>query len=122
VVKLVNTRDLKSLGFGLAGSSPAARTTRMDRQGFVYAPRVRLGWLPTAAANTMDTKKARAEWKFGTRAYQAGDLVFQEGDMGAEAYIVQSGEVDILKSTAPGLLCTGFQGLGQIHPACVRHS
>ena len=26
MVKLVNTRDLKSLGFGLAGSSPAART------------------------------------------------------------------------------------------------
>ena len=26
VVKLVNTRDLKSLGFGFAGSSPAART------------------------------------------------------------------------------------------------
>ena len=26
VVKLVNTRDLKSLGLGLAGSSPAART------------------------------------------------------------------------------------------------
>ena len=27
VVKLVNTRDLKSLGFGFAGSSPAARTS-----------------------------------------------------------------------------------------------
>ena len=26
MVKLVNTRDLKSLGFGFAGSSPAART------------------------------------------------------------------------------------------------
>lgn len=51
----------------------------------------------------MDPKKAKAEWKFGTRAYQAGDLVFQEGDMGVEAYIVQSGEIDILKSTGPGL-------------------
>ena len=27
VVKLVNTRDLKSLGFGFAGSSPVARTS-----------------------------------------------------------------------------------------------
>ena len=30
MVKLVNTRDLKSLGFGLAGSSPAARTITLD--------------------------------------------------------------------------------------------
>jgi|GEM_PF-4246983 hypothetical protein len=31
VVKLVNTRDLKSLGFGLAGSSPATRTILLCR-------------------------------------------------------------------------------------------
>ena len=30
VVKLVDTRDLKSLGFGLAGSSPAARTIHQN--------------------------------------------------------------------------------------------
>ena len=29
MVKLVNTRDLKSLGFGFAGSSPAARTNTL---------------------------------------------------------------------------------------------
>jgi hypothetical protein len=33
VVKLVNTRDLKSLGFGLAGSSPAARTNSFGLAG-----------------------------------------------------------------------------------------
>lgn len=50
----------------------------------------------------MDQKRAKSEWKFGTRAYQAGDLVFQEGDRGTEAYIVQSGEIEIHKSTGPG--------------------
>ena len=33
VVKLVDTRDLKSLGFGHAGSSPAARTIRFRHSG-----------------------------------------------------------------------------------------
>lgn len=50
----------------------------------------------------MDPKAAKSEWKFGTRAYQAGDQVFQEGDMGIEAYIVQSGEIEIRKSMGPG--------------------
>ncbi len=50
----------------------------------------------------MDPKRAKSEWKFGTLAYQAGDLVFQEGDLGAEAYIVQSGEIEIHKSRGPG--------------------
>ena len=36
----------------------------------------------------MDPERTRSEWKFGTRAYQTGDLVFQEGDLGTEAYIV----------------------------------
>ena len=50
----------------------------------------------------MDPKNAKSEWKFGTRAYQPGDLVFQEGDLGAEAYIVQSGEIEIRKSLGDG--------------------
>jgi CRP/FNR family transcriptional regulator, cyclic AMP receptor protein len=62
----------------------------------------------------MDPESTKSEWKFGTRAYQAGDLVFQEGDLGAEAYIVQSGEIDIIKNCGPakeelllGTLCEG---------------
>ena len=50
----------------------------------------------------MDPKRASSEWKFGTRAYRAGELVFQEGDLGAEAYIVQSGEIEIRKSMGRG--------------------
>ncbi len=50
----------------------------------------------------MDPKQANSEWKFGTRAYQAGDLIFQEGDLGLEAYIVQSGKVEIHKAMGPG--------------------
>lgn len=50
----------------------------------------------------MDPKKANSEWKFGTRAYQTGDLVFREGDAGGEAYIVQSGEIEIRKEMGPG--------------------
>ena len=37
VVKLVNTRDLKSLGFGLAGSSPAARTILYRKSGSLFS-------------------------------------------------------------------------------------
>lgn len=62
----------------------------------------------------MDTNAAKSEWKFGTRAYQAGDLVFREGDMGVEAYIVQSGEIEIRKFMGSdkdeivlGTLCEG---------------
>ena len=50
----------------------------------------------------MDPKAAKSEWKFGTRTYQAGESVFREGDMGIEAYIVQSGEIEIRKSMGPG--------------------
>lgn len=50
----------------------------------------------------MEKARTRTEWRFGTRAYQSGDLVFQEGDLGAEAYIVQSGEIEIHKSRGPG--------------------
>lgn len=50
----------------------------------------------------MSSRETKTDWKFGTRSYRAGDLVFQEGDLGAEAYIVQSGKIDILKSKGPG--------------------
>jgi CRP-like cAMP-binding protein len=32
------------------------------------------------------------------RAYSAGDAVFEEGDIGHEFYIIESGTVDVLKS------------------------
>ena len=50
----------------------------------------------------MDPKSTKSEWKFGTRSYDAGEVVFQEGDLGIEAYIVQSGKIDILKSKGEG--------------------
>ena len=50
----------------------------------------------------MDPKSTNSEWKFGTRSYDAGEVVFQEGDLGIEAYIVQSGKIDILKSKGEG--------------------
>lgn len=50
----------------------------------------------------MDRKSSNSEWKFGTRSYRAGEVVFQEGDLGIEAYIVQSGKIDILKSNGEG--------------------
>ena len=50
----------------------------------------------------MDPKSTNSEWKFGTRSYDAGEVVFQEGDLGIEAYIVQSGKIDILKSNGEG--------------------
>ena len=34
-----------------------------------------------------------------TLAFSAGDSIFEEGDPGAEMYIIQSGEVEILKTT-----------------------
>lgn len=61
----------------------------------------------------MDPKSTKSEWKFGTRAYQAGEPVFQEGDMGIDAYIVQSGEIEIRKSSGPDKADTVLGTLGQ---------
>lgn len=37
-------------------------------------------------------------WKFGTRSFRAGETVFVEGDLASEAYIIESGVVDIVKT------------------------
>lgn len=46
----------------------------------------------------MNAQPQKTKWKYGTRAYANGEIVFREGDMGAEAYIVESGTLEIRKS------------------------
>lgn len=48
----------------------------------------------------MNHQRPKTEWQYGTQAYSAGDIVFQEGDFGAEAYLVESGTVEIRKTVA----------------------
>ncbi|MDA0787736.1 MAG: cyclic nucleotide-binding domain-containing protein [Proteobacteria bacterium] len=48
----------------------------------------------------MNIQRSKTDWKYGTRVIAAGDTVFREGDLGAEAYIVESGAVEIRKSVA----------------------
>ena len=45
----------------------------------------------------MNIQRPKTEWKYGTRVFEAGGAVFHEGDLGAEAYIVESGAVEIRK-------------------------
>ncbi len=46
----------------------------------------------------MSVQRPKSEWKYGTRAYAVGETIFREGDMGAEAYIVESGSLEIRKT------------------------
>jgi len=48
----------------------------------------------------MNVQRSKTDWKYGTRVFEAGGSVFHEGDLGAEAYIVESGTVEIRKSVA----------------------
>lgn len=48
----------------------------------------------------MNIQRSKTDWKHGTRVFEAGDSVVHEGDLGAEAYIVESGAVEIRKSAA----------------------
>lgn len=64
----------------------------------------------------MNVQRLKTEWKYGTLAFDAGDLVFREGDLGAEAYLVESGTVEIRKTVAgdPDGLTLGALGRGEI--------
>lgn len=46
----------------------------------------------------MNVQRPKSEWKYGTQAYAEGDVVFREGDMGAEAYLVESGRLEVRKT------------------------
>jgi len=46
----------------------------------------------------MNVQRPKSEWKYGTRAYAVGETIFREGDMGAEAYIVESGSLEVRKT------------------------
>lgn len=46
----------------------------------------------------MNAQRPKSKWKYGTQAFSAGDLVFREGDLGAEAYLVESGAIEIRKT------------------------
>lgn len=46
----------------------------------------------------MNIQRPKKDWKYGTQAFCAGDLVFREGDLGAEAYLVESGTIEIRKT------------------------
>ena len=48
----------------------------------------------------MNIQRSKTDWKYGTRVIEAGASVFREGDLGGEAYIVESGAVEIRKSVA----------------------
>ena len=48
----------------------------------------------------MNIQRSKTDWKYGTRVLEAGGSVFREGDLGGEAYIVESGAVEIRKSVA----------------------
>jgi len=48
----------------------------------------------------MNIQRSKTDWKYGTRVFEAGGSVFREGDLGGEAYIVESGTVEIHKSVA----------------------
>lgn len=48
----------------------------------------------------MNIQRPKTDWKYGTRVFEAGGTVFEEGDLGAEAYIVESGAVEIRRSVA----------------------
>ncbi|MEP4379471.1 MAG: cyclic nucleotide-binding domain-containing protein [Alphaproteobacteria bacterium] len=48
----------------------------------------------------MNVQRQKTGWKYGTQDFRAGDIVFREGDLGAEAYIVESGALEIRKEAA----------------------
>ena len=48
------------------------------------------------------------------RTFQAGDKIFKEGDEGDGAYVVQSGEVEIIKVTDNNEEVIGVIGVGGI--------
>lgn len=46
--------------------------------------------------------------------YQAGTRIFKEGEVGDRAYVIQEGNVEIVKSTADGEVILGTVGKGSI--------
>ena len=48
------------------------------------------------------------------RTFQVGDKIFKEGDEGDVAYVVQSGEVEIIKVTDNNEVVIGVIGVGGI--------
>ena len=48
------------------------------------------------------------------RVYQNGEIVFEEGSMGRDMYVIQDGEVEILKGTGESQFRLAVLGKGQI--------
>ncbi|HJO68447.1 MAG TPA: cyclic nucleotide-binding domain-containing protein [Rhodospirillales bacterium] len=48
------------------------------------------------------------------RTFQAGDRIFREGDPGSQAYVVQSGEVEMVKTVEGNEVVIGAVGQGGI--------
>ena len=48
------------------------------------------------------------------KVYYAGDVVFKEGDAGTNAYVIQSGQVEIVKNRDGALVLLGTLGKGAI--------
>ncbi len=48
------------------------------------------------------------------KVYYAGDVVFKEGDAGTNAYVIQSGQVEIVKKRDGALVLLGTLGKGAI--------
>ena len=48
------------------------------------------------------------------RAYRNGEIVFEEGSMGRDMYVIQDGEVEILKGTGESQFRLAVLGKGQI--------
>ena len=48
------------------------------------------------------------------RVYQNGEIVFEEGSMGRDMYVIQNGEVEILKGTGESQFRLAVLGKGQI--------
>lgn len=62
----------------------------------------------------MGQQPADSGWKFGTRTFQAGETVFREGDLAAEAYIVESGGIDIVMNRSNGSTVLGSLSAGAV--------
>ena len=93
VVKLVNTRDLKSLGFGLAGSSPAAGTTlsKSTNDGYLM---LRFGAAPSSVSKLHATELHKAITVLALEADPFGALA-QRKHFATRAATIHSGTSEI---------------------------
>jgi CRP-like cAMP-binding protein len=51
---------------------------------------------------TQRRSNGASSWRHRLRRFSAGDVIFHEGDLGTEMYIVQEGQVEILRSNSEG--------------------